>query len=53
MDSPPTPVEEFRAGHPNNNGMLEVDFIYSVWAAWRIPVCISVKGVFHHAGYGG
>jgi len=31
---------------------VEVAFIYARWTAWRVPICLSVRGAFHHAGYG-
>ena len=37
--------------HPIDNGMVEVAFIYSGWTGWAVPLCLSVRGLFHHAGY--
>lgn len=37
--------------HPNDNGALEVAFIYANWFKYRLPICLSVRGAFHHGGY--
>ena len=49
----PHSLSSFFHNNPNNNGMLEVTFIYSMWTGWAMPICLSVRGVFHHDGYGG